>query len=110
MTINEKNIVERWKMMASKDLGVDRNLEAFGFYELFRAVFEEEQTQVHTSCYINKIIREFAFNNDMEDECSITECFDLSHTDITKYAASQLDWYLMHRLGWFERYLYAFTQ
>lgn len=25
MTISEKNIVKRWNMMASKDLGYDRN-------------------------------------------------------------------------------------
>ncbi|EOS68075.1 hypothetical protein C818_04242 [Lachnospiraceae bacterium MD308] len=35
MTISEKNIVKRWSMMASKDLGTDRNVEAIGFAELF---------------------------------------------------------------------------
>lgn len=107
MTISEHNIVKRWKMMASKDLGIDRNIEAFGFSELFTAVFENEQCQVHTNRYINSIIRQFAHNEMLEDECSVVECLDLSHTNITNYAAKQLDWYLMNRLGWFERYQYA---
>lgn len=33
MTISEKNIVKRWNIMASKDLGYDRNIEAIGFAE-----------------------------------------------------------------------------
>lgn len=107
MTISEKNIVKRWNMMASKDLGIDRNVEAIGFAELFTAVFENEQYQVHTNRYINRIIRGFAINEMLEDECSVVECLDLSHTNITNYAAQQLDWYLMNRLGWFERYQYA---
>ena len=107
MTISEQNIVKRWNMMASKDLGTDRNVEARGFAELFTAVFENEQRQVHTSHYINRIIRGFAYNEMLEDECSVVECLDLSHTNITNYAAQQLDWYLMNRLGWFDRYQYA---
>ena len=41
MTISEKNIVKRWNMMASKDLGFDRNSEARGFAEFFRSIFED---------------------------------------------------------------------
>ena len=41
MTISEQNIVKRWNMMASKDLGIDRDVEASAFAELFRQVFEE---------------------------------------------------------------------
>lgn len=107
MTISEKNIIKRWSMMASKDLGIDRNVEARGFADLFTAVFESEQCQVRTSRYINRIIRGFAINEMIEDECIVTECLDLSHVVITNYAAKQLDWYLMNRLGWFERYQYA---
>lgn len=109
MTISEQNIVKRWDMMASKDLGTDRNVEARGFAELFVGVFENGQTQVHTSRYINRIIRGFAINEMLEDECSVVECLDLSHVNITKYAAQQLDWYLMNNLEWFERYKYALS-
>ena len=45
MTIGEKNIVKRWSMMASKDLGFDRNPEARGFAELFSSIFEHDHTQ-----------------------------------------------------------------
>lgn len=109
MTISEKNIVKRWNMMANKDLGIDRNIEAHGFSELFTAIFENEQFQVHTNHYINRIIRGFAINEMIEDECFVVECLGLSHVNITNYAAQQLDWYLMNRLGWFERYQYALT-
>lgn len=107
MTISEKNIVKRWNIMASKDLGTDVNIEARGFAELFTSVFKNEQYQVHTNHYINRIIRGFAINEMLEDECSVVECIDLSHVNITKYAAQQLDWYLMNRLDWFDHYQYA---
>lgn len=107
MTISEQNIVKRWNMMASKDLGLEVNIEAHGFSELFIAVFENEQCQIHTNRYINRIIRGFSINEMLEDECSVVECLDLSYTNITNYAAQRLDWYLMHRLGWLERYQYA---
>ena len=107
MTVNEQNIVKRWNFMASKNLGTDRNIEAYGFADLFTAVFEGEQYQVHTDRCINRIIRGFVINEMLEDECSVTECLDLCHVDITNYAAQQLDWYLMNRLGWFERYQYS---
>lgn len=109
MTISEKNIVARWNMMASKDLGTDRNIEANGFAKLFAAVFENDQNQVHTDRYINKIIRSFAIKEMLDDECAVTECMGLSHVDITKYAAQQLDWYLMNRLGWVEQYHFAMS-
>lgn len=108
MTISEQNIVKRWDFMASKDLGTDRNLEAHGFAELFREVFENENFQPKGTHYINPIIRGFAFNNP-DLEISVVECLNLNHIDIDKYAAQQLDWYLMNRLGWFERYRFAQT-
>ena len=94
MTISEKNIVKRWNMMASKDLGIEKNIEAHGFAELFAAVFENEQYQVHTDRYINRIIRGFVINEILGDECSVVECLDMSHVNITNYAAQRLDWYL----------------
>lgn len=106
MTISEENIVKRWKFMASKDLGIDRNLEAHDFAELFRKVFEEDWTQVEGSRYINPIIRGFAYNNP-DLEIGVVECLGLNHIDIDKYAAQQLDWHLMNRLGWFEKYRFA---
>lgn len=106
MTISEKNIVKRWNMMASKDLGYDRNPEARGFAELFSSIFEHENTQPKGTAYINPIIRGFAFNNHDMD-ISIVECLDLNYVNITKKSAMELDWYLMNRLGWFERYQYA---
>lgn len=108
MTISERNIVKRWEIMASKDLGIDRNVEAVGFAKLFRQVFEEERTQVDGSRWINPIIRGFACNN-QDLEINVVECLDLNHINITKYAAQQLDWYLMNRQGWFERYQFAQT-
>lgn len=108
MTISEQNIVKRWAFMASKDLGTDRNVEAFGFANLFKNVFEDGLSQVRGTRYINPIIRGFAINNP-DLEISVVECLDLNHIDIDKYAAQQLDWYLMNRLGWFERYRFAQT-
>lgn len=92
--------------MASKDLGTDRNVEAIGFAELFKSVFEDGFTQVKGTKYINPIIRGFAFNNPYMD-ISVVECLDLNYVNITKESAMELDWYLMNRLGWFERYQYA---
>lgn len=106
MTISEKNIVKRWNMMASKDLGFDRNPEAMGFAELFSSIFEHDNTQPKGTAYINPIIRGFAFNNHDMD-ISVVECLDLNYVNITKKSAMELDWYLMNRLGWFERYQYA---
>lgn len=108
MTVNEQNIVKRWDFMASKDLGIDRNLEAYGFSEMFREIFENENTQPKGTRYINPIIRGFAFNNP-DLEIGVVECLGLNHIDIDKYAAQELDWYLMNRLGWFERYRFAQT-
>ena len=106
MTISEKNIVKRWNMMASKDLGYDRNPEARGFAELFSSIFEHDNTQPKGTAYINPIIRGFAFNNSYL-EINVVECLDLSYINITKKAAMELDWYLMNRLDWFDRYQYA---
>jgi hypothetical protein len=106
MTISEKNIVKRWSMMASKNLGTDRNVEAIGFAELFKNVFEDGFTQVKGTKYINPIIRGFAFNNPYLD-ISVVECLDLNYVNITKESAMELDWYLMNRLDWFDRYQYA---
>lgn len=106
MTINERNIVNRWTFMAGKDLGTDRNVEAFGFANLFKEVFENENPQPKGTRFINPIIRDFVANNP-DLEISVVECFDLNHVDIDKYAAQQLDWHLMNRLGWLERYRFA---
>lgn len=106
MTISEKNIVQRWRMMASKDLGYDRNVEAKGFAELFKSVFEDGYTQVNGTKYISPIIRGFCFNNPRK-EINVVECLDLNYINITKDSAMELDWYLMNRLGWFDRYQYA---
>lgn len=106
MTISEKNIVKRWNMMASKDLGYDRNPEARGFAELFSSIFEHDNEQPKGTAYINPIIRGFAFNNHDMD-ISVVECLDLNYVNITKKSAMELDWYLMNCLGWFERYQYA---
>ena len=94
--------------MASKDLGTDRNVEAIGFAELFKSVFEDGFTQVKGTKYINPIIRGFAFNNPYMD-ISVVECLDLNYVNITKKSAMELDWYLMNRLDWFDRYQYALT-
>lgn len=109
MTNSEKNIVKRWSMMASKDLGTDRNIEAADFAELFKRVFEDGLTQVNGSKYINPIVRGFAINNPME-EVNVVECLDLNYINITKESAMELDSYLMDRLGWFDRYQYALGQ
>ncbi|MEY8424676.1 hypothetical protein AALB52_18425 [Lachnospiraceae bacterium 38-14] len=106
MTISEKNIVKRWNMMASKDLGFDRNSEARGFAEFFRSIFEDGNTQPRGYRCINPIIRGFAFNN-RDLEIGVVECLDLNYINITKKAAMELDWYLMNSLDWFDRYQYA---
>ena len=92
--------------MASKDLGVDRNVEARGFSELFFNVFEKGYTQVKGTKYINPIIRGFAFSN-RNLEISVVECIDLNYINIDKKAAMELDYYLMNNLDWFDRYQYA---
>ena len=94
--------------MASKDLGYDRNIEAIGFAELFKSVFEDGLTQVKGTKYINPIIRGFAINNS-DIDISVVECLDLNYINITKESAMCLDWYLMNRLDWFCRYQYAQT-
>ena len=106
MTISEKNIVKRWNMMASKDLGFDRNPEARAFAEFFSSIFEHNNTQPKGTTYINPIIRGFAFNN-QDLDISVVECLDLNYINITKKAAMELDWYLMNHLDWFDRYQYA---
>ena len=106
MTISEKNIVKRWNMMAGKDLGTDRNVEAIGFSEFFKSVFEDGFTQTKGTKYINPIIRGFTINNPYTD-ISVVEYLDLNYINTTKESAMKLDWYLMNRLGWFDRYQYA---
>lgn len=111
MTISEQNIIKRWNMMASKDLGIDRNVEASSFANLFSQVFEERKEQIDSTNmkYIKPIIRGFVINEGFEDEVSVVECLDLDYINITKKGAEELDWYLMNRLGWFERYQYALS-
>ena len=111
MTISEQNIVKRWNIIASRDLGIDRNVEASAFAELFRQVFEEERQSIDSQYmkYAKPIIRGFSINEGLEDEISVTECLGLDYIHITKYGAQELDWYLMNRLGWFDRYQYALS-
>lgn len=108
MTISEKNIVKRWNIMASKDLGYDRNIEAIGFAEFFSTIFEHGNTQPKGTRYINPIIRGFAINNSDLD-IDVVECLNLNYINITKNAAIELDWYLMNRLNWSDRYEYALS-
>ena len=63
-------------------------------------------TDIMFDAYINPIIRGFACNN-QNLYISVIECHGLDYINITKKAAMELDWYLMNRLGWFERYQYA---
>lgn len=106
MTISEKNIVKRWRLMASKDLGYARNPEASGFAELFSSIFEHDNTQPKGTAYINPIIRGFAISNSYLG-ISVVECLGLNYINITKKGAMELDWYLMNHLDWFGRYQYA---
>lgn len=106
MTISEQNIVKRWNMMASKDLGYARNSEARAFAEMFSSIFENGYTQVKGNEYINPIIRGFAFNN-RDLGIIVTECIDLNYINIDKFAAMELDYYLMNDLNWFDRYQYV---
>ena len=109
MTIGEQNIINRWDFMASKDLGIDRIVEAKAFAQLFKEVFENGNTQPNGSIYINSIIRGFAINEDLEDEVSVIECLNLNYINITKYGARELDSYLMDKLGWFDIFQFAQT-
>lgn len=92
--------------MCSKDLGVFRQQECNEFAKIFRCVFTGN-TQIDTSKEINKIIRGFIINERMHDECNVVECYDLCYVNITTYGASELDWYLMNKLGWEVLYQYA---
>lgn len=103
----DENIVKRWKIMASKDLGIERNMEARDFAEMFIKVFECGQNQPSGSPYINPIIRGFAINEHMEDECNVVDALDLNYINITTYAARELDYYLMDNLGWYDRWQFA---
>lgn len=108
MTISENNVLKRWNMMASKDLGSDRNPESKGFAELFTSIFEDGNTQPKGNAHINPIIRGFAFHNSDLD-INVVECLDLNYINITKESAMALDWYLMNSLEWFDRYKYALS-
>lgn len=108
MNINDNNIINRWQLMASKDLGIDVNPLADEFYRLFKEVLTspEEEQQIRGYSYINPILRGYKINNPYE-EINVVECLNLNHIDITKEAIRRLDWYLMNYQEWFGRYQYA---
>lgn len=107
MNKNEKNIIDRWNMMASKDLGSDINPLASEFAKLFERVFANNETQIEGNFkYINPIIRGFSVNNPYDD-IGVVECLDLNYININKESAMALDWYLMNYQEWFGRYQYA---
>lgn len=110
MNISEENIIKRWSLMSNKDLGSDVNILAIQFSELFTMIFENEFTQIdaHNLKYILPVIRGFAVNNEgCFERCSVVECLDLCHIDLDKDSAKELDWWLMNKMNWFERYQYA---
>ena len=110
MKINEMNIVKRWSFMATKDLGIDRKIEAIQFAKLFKSLFEDELTQVDGKDfkYIKPIILGFSINNEGNFErCGVTECLDLDFITLDKEAAEELEWELMNKNGWFGIYQYA---
>lgn len=110
MTRSQENIVKRWELMASKDLGYEVQPVAEGFARIFRELFEHENDfngniQVHGDKYANRYIRGYASN---EGGCNVVECCDLNHIDFdTMQDVYWLDWWLMNRMGWFDKYQYA---
>lgn len=112
MTISEQNIVKRWNLMASKDLGTDFNILAIQFSELFTMIFENDFTQIdaHNLKYILPLVRGFSTNNEGAFErCSVVECLDLCHIDLDKESAKELDWWLMNKMEWFSRYQFSLS-
>lgn len=104
------NIVRRWNFMATKDLGIDRNVEARQFAKLFQKIFEDGLTQVDGKDYkyVKPIILGFSINNEGNfDRCGVTECLDLDFITLDKEAAEELDWELMNKNGWINIYEYA---
>ena len=110
MTINERNIVRRWELMASKDLGIDVNVESREYAKLFKDIFEFGFDQVKGLKWTLPEIRGFAINNEgYYENCSVVTCLDLNHVNMNKEAAKELDWWLMNRRNWFDRYRFAQT-
>lgn len=111
MTRSQENIVKRWELMASKDLGYEVRPVTIGFAKIFREVFENDfsdgNIQVHGDRYANRYIRGFALR---EGGCNVVECCDLNHIDFDSIQDVEwLDWWLMNRMGWFDRYKYALS-
>ena len=112
MTICEQNIINRWNLMASKDLGVMVNPQAEEFCKLFKKVFEEQSTQFSTDCFKNilPILRGFQVNLGWLDlNFSVCETLGLDYINIDKESAKELDDYLMQEIGWYSRYEYALS-
>lgn len=116
MTRTEQNIIEHWELMGTKDIGLESKNTAWEFSKIFRQIFEEAEVfgeeyplQVKGFRSANKFIREFIYAEGISDECSVTECCDLNHIDITVNAAHVLDTWLMTRKGWFLKYKYALS-
>ncbi len=110
MTISEQNIIKRWSLMASKDLGIDINVQSREYLDLFNQIFVNDNLEIDSRgmrC-IKPTIRGFAINNEgMFRRCCVTECLDLDFIGLDKSAAAELDWFLMNEMGWANRYEYA---
>lgn len=110
MTISEQNILRRWSLMASKDLGTDINPITYGMADLAKAVLEEGFNQVNLKGYSHKFIallRGFSINFGDYEEIDVVTCLDLSYVNISKYALDELDFWLMMDKHYADQYRYA---
>ena len=108
MDAYEENILQRWQYIALKDFGPDRNAEAQEILEVFKEVFENENTCIKIPTYLISVIREFIYGNtDIENECNIFEKLNFNYINITKYAANRLEKWLWLDKEWGERFVDA---
>lgn len=121
MNISQQNILKRWNLMSSKDLGTDINPIARDMADLAKKVLEENMTQISLKGYSQKFIRTlygFCINYNAEfgdDEnigyeyVEVVTTLDLCHVNFSKHALEELDYSLMNDKCYDDQYLYALS-
>ena len=121
MNINEQNIINRWNLMASKDLGTRINPLTQEFARFFNMVFNEGyETGIdlnkHNFSMIQPILTGYAINNEGLTDIKVITCLDINCIEYTKTSIEEFEWDLMndsqvclHGNNWLTQYEFALT-
>lgn len=108
MTINETNMLRRWKTMAKSDLGSLVQPVAIDLENFFSHMIEKNYMN-NVPETVLRLLRGFEINANWLDteDCYITDTYDLNTVKMSKYGIDEFDSFLMNDLNWISRYQYA---